>query len=169
MSEGYIKEGMYEFSNLCITGKWSNSLVLQSVLQVSSLKSTRMLKVPERSVGGIWHIGCPKETLGKLHINFHIYTILESTPSLRCLQSIIMEPKRMLEVPERSLGGFWHTGCPKDASRLLHINIQIYTLINAPLSSEMLKDEKRGTDRQTDRQKDRKTDRHEQYIELLRN
>ena len=53
MSEGYIKEGMYEFSNLCITGKWSNSLVLQSVLQVSSLESTRMLKVPERSVGGI--------------------------------------------------------------------------------------------------------------------
>ena len=158
MSEGYIKEAMYEFSNLYIPGKWSNSWVLQSVLQVSSLESKRILKVPERSVGGIWHIGYHKETSRKLHINFHIYTILESTPSLICLQSIIMESKRMLEVPERSLGGFWHTGCPKDASRLLHINIQISTLINAPLSSEMLKDEKRGTDRQTERQTERQTD-----------
>ena len=53
MAEGYIKEAMYEFSNLYIPGKWSNSWVLQSVLQVSSLESKRILKVPERSVGGI--------------------------------------------------------------------------------------------------------------------
>ena len=28
--------------------------------------------------------------------------------------SVILESMRMLEVPERSLGGFQHTGCPKD-------------------------------------------------------
>ena len=39
-----------------------------------------------------------------------------------CLQSIIMESKRSLVVPDRSLGG-----CPKD-TRKLHINFQISTI-----------------------------------------
>ena len=61
--------------------------------------------------------------------NFQISTYLESAPSPMCLQWIIMESKRMQEVPERSLGGFWHNGCPKDTTRKLHINFQISTIL----------------------------------------
>ena len=53
-----------------------------------------------------------KDTPRKLHINFHISTFLGSAPSSMCLQSIIMESKRTLEVLERSIGGFGHGGCP---------------------------------------------------------
>ena len=49
-----------------------------------------------------------KDTSRKLHINFHISTFLGSAPSPMCLQSVIMESKRTLEVPERTLSGFWH-------------------------------------------------------------
>ena len=34
----------------------------------------------------------------------------------------------LLVVPERSLGGFQHNGCPKDTSRKLHIYFQISTI-----------------------------------------
>ena len=72
----------------------------------------------------IWlfeHDGCLKDTSTKLHINFFF---LWSAPSPMCLQSVIMEFKRTLEVPERSLGGFWHGGCLKDTFRKLHINFK---------------------------------------------
>jgi hypothetical protein len=52
MTQGYIKEAAYKFSILYLPGKCSNSLVLQSVIQVSSLESKRTLVVPERSLGG---------------------------------------------------------------------------------------------------------------------
>ena len=42
-----------------------------------------------------------------------------------------MEPKRTLVAPERSLGGFGHGGCPKDTSRKLHINFQIFTFLES--------------------------------------
>ena len=91
MSQGYIKEAAYQFSDLYLTGKcsifnlspernhgvkeaayqfsdllyppgkWFNSWVLQSIDQVLSLESKRMLEVPERSLGGFWHNGCPKD------------------------------------------------------------------------------------------------------------
>ena len=73
----------------------------------------------------------PKDTLRKLHINFRICTYLESAPSPMCLQSIIMESKRTLKVPHRSLRGFWHKGCPKDTSRKLGINFQISTFLKS--------------------------------------
>ena len=41
-----------------------------------------------------------------LHINFHISTLLGSATSPMCLQSVSMESKRTLEVPERILDGF---------------------------------------------------------------
>ena len=91
----------------------------------------KMLEVPERSFGGFWHGGCPKDTPRKLHINFQICTCLGSAPSPMCLQSVIMESKRTLEVPERSLGGFWDGGCLKDTSRKLHINFQVSTLLES--------------------------------------
>ena len=65
-----------------------------------------LAEVPERSFGGFWHGGCPKDTPKKLHINFQICTCLGSAPSPMWLQSVIMESKRLLEVPEKSLGGF---------------------------------------------------------------
>ena len=42
-----------------------------------------------------------------------------------------MESKRTLEVPDRSLGGFGHGGCLKDASRKLHINFQTSTCLGS--------------------------------------
>ena len=89
---------------------------------MSSLESKRILKVPERSLSIFWHYGCPMYTSRKLHIKFQIYTFLGSAPHPICLQSVIMESKMTLVVPERSLGGFWHCGCSKDTSRKLHIN-----------------------------------------------
>ena len=108
-------------------GKWSNSWVLQSFIQVSSLESKRTIEAPERSLGGFWHGGCPKDTQRKLHINFQISTSLGSALYPMYLQSVIMESKRTLEVPERSLGGSWHNGWPMDTSRKLHLNFQIST------------------------------------------
>ena len=131
MTQGYIKEAAYQFSNLYLPGKCSNSWVLQSVIQVSSMESKRMLVVPERSFGGFWYNGCLKGTSRKLHINFHTATFLGNAPSPMCLQSVIMESKRTLEVPERSLGGFWHDGWPKDTSRKLHINFQTSTYLGS--------------------------------------
>ena len=128
MPQGYIKEASYLFSDIYHPRKWSKSWVLQSVLQVSSLESKWMLEVPERSLSSFWHNGCPKDTSRKLHLNFPISTFLGSAPSPMCLQIILMESKRTLVVPERSLGGFWHGGCPKYTSRKLPINFQISTL-----------------------------------------
>ena len=47
----------------------------------------------------------PKDASRKLHINFQIFTFLEIAQYCMCLQSVILKSKRMLEVPERSLGG----------------------------------------------------------------
>ena len=99
------------------------------------LESKMMLEVPERSLGSFRHNGCPKQTTRKLHINFLISTYLGSGPSPMCLQSIIMESKRMLVVPERSLGSFCHGGCHKDIPRKFHINFQISTLLGVPVVS----------------------------------
>ena len=131
MPQGYIKEASYLFSDLYHPRKWSKSWVLQSVLQVSSLESKWMLEVPERSLSSCWHNGCPKDTSRKLHINFHVSSLLGSAPSPICLQSVIMECKRMLEVPERILGGFGDCGCLKDTSRKLHINFQVSTFLGS--------------------------------------
>ena len=46
---GYIKEATYQFSHLNPPGKWSNSWVLQSVIQ----ESKRTLEVPERNLGSV--------------------------------------------------------------------------------------------------------------------
>ena len=92
----------------------------------SSMESKRTLVVPERSLCGFWRNGCPNDTSRKLHINFLISTFLKSAPSPRCLQSVIMESKRTLEVPDRSLSGFWHGGCLKVTSRKLFIDFQIF-------------------------------------------
>ena len=73
---------------------------------MSSMESKRTLVVPERSLWGFGLTGCLKDTSRKLYINFHISTFLGSAPSPMCLQSVILESKRTLEVPERSLGGF---------------------------------------------------------------
>ena len=56
---------------------------------------------------------------------------LESAPSPMCLQSVILESKRTLEVPERSLGAFWDGWCLKDTSRKLHINVQVSTCLGS--------------------------------------
>ena len=48
-----------------------------------------------------------------------------SRASSWCLQSVIIESKRTLEVPGRSLGGFLNGGCLKDTSRKLLTNFQI--------------------------------------------
>ena len=50
MSFTYINEATYQFSDLYLQGKSSNSWVLQSVIQVSSMESKRTLWVPERSL-----------------------------------------------------------------------------------------------------------------------
>ena len=70
------------------------------------MESKRTLVVPDRSLSGFLHGGYPNDTSRKLHINFEVSTFLESGPSPKCLQSIILESKRTLEVPERSLGSF---------------------------------------------------------------
>ena len=77
-------------------------MCLQSVIK----ESERTLEVPERSFYGFRHGGYPKDTSRKLRINFQVSTCLGSALSPMCLQSVIMESKRTLEVPERSLGGF---------------------------------------------------------------
>jgi hypothetical protein len=51
-----------------------------------------------------------------------------------CLQSIILESKRTLGVPERSISGFWHNGCHTNISWKLHINFQISTCLGSALS-----------------------------------
>ena len=70
------------------------------------MESKRTLEVPGRGLGGFCFGGCLKDTSRKLHINFQISMGLGSAPSPMCLQSVIMESKRKLEVPDRSLGGF---------------------------------------------------------------
>ena len=52
MSQRHIKEAMYQFLDLLLPGKSSNSLVLQSVIEVSSVESKRTLVVPEGGLGG---------------------------------------------------------------------------------------------------------------------
>ena len=47
MSQGYIKEAAYQFSNLYLPGKCSISYVSPGVI----IESKRTLKVPERSLG----------------------------------------------------------------------------------------------------------------------
>ena len=74
----------------------------------------------------------------KLHINFQISTFLGSAPSPRCLQNVIMESKRMLTVPDRSLGGFLYGVSLKDIPRKLHINFQISTCLGSALSPRCL-------------------------------
>ena len=95
------------------------------------MESKRMLVVPDRSLGGVWHGGCPKDISRKLRINCQVCTFLGSAPSTMCLQSIIMESKRMLDLPERSLGGFFYGGSLQDKSRKLHINFQVSTLLES--------------------------------------
>ena len=99
--------------------------------QIIIMEYKRMLVVPERSLGDFWHTGCTLDTSRKLHINFQISTCLGRAPSPMCLQSAIMESKRTLDVPERSLGGLWDGGCPQDTSRKLHINFQVPTLLES--------------------------------------
>ena len=70
------------------------------------MESKRTLEVPDRSLGGFRHGGCLRDTSRKLHSNFQNSTCLGSAPSHMCLQSVIMESKRILEVSDRSLGGF---------------------------------------------------------------
>ena len=70
------------------------------------MESKRTLVVPESSLGGFRHNGYPKDISRKLRINFQVSTLQGSVSSPMCLQSVIMESKRTLEVPERSLGGF---------------------------------------------------------------
>ena len=93
------------------------------------MESWRMLVVPERSFGGFWHNWYPKDTLRKLYINFHISTCLGIDPSPICLHRVIMESKRTLMVPERSLDGFWQNGCLLYTSMKLHIDFQISTFL----------------------------------------
>jgi hypothetical protein len=112
-------------------GSGPSPMCLQSVI----MESKRTLVVPERSLCGSGHVGYPKDTSRKLHINFQISTFLGSAQSSMCLQSIIMESKRMLVVPERSLGSFCHGGCHKDIPRKLHINFRISTLLGVPVVS----------------------------------
>ena len=81
MSFIYINEATYQFSDLYLHGKLSNSWVLQSVIQVSSLESKRMLGVLERSLGGFLYNGCLLYISMKLHINFQISTFMESCPT----------------------------------------------------------------------------------------
>ena len=70
------------------------------------MESKRTLEVPDRSLGGFLHGGCLMDTSRKLHINFQISACLGSAPSHMCLQGVLNESKRTLEVSDRSLGGF---------------------------------------------------------------
>ena len=110
-------------------GSATSPRCIQSII----IESMRTLEVPDRILGGVWNGGCPKDISRKLHINFQVSTFLGSapSPSPMCLQSVITESKRTLEVPERSLGGFWDGGCPRDLSRKLHINFQVSTVMGS--------------------------------------
>jgi len=81
MPQGYIIEATYQFSILSLPWKCSNSWVLRSIIEVSSMGSKRTLVVPERSFGSFWHNGCLKDTSRKLYINFQFYTCPESAPT----------------------------------------------------------------------------------------
>jgi hypothetical protein len=70
------------------------------------MESKRTLGVPEMSFSGFWHNGCHKNTSRKLHINFQISICLASAPYPTCLHNVIMESKRTVEVPDRSLDDF---------------------------------------------------------------
>ena len=131
MSQWYINEATYQFSDLYLPGKWSNSWILQSVIQVSSMESKRTLVVPERSLGGFWHKGCTLNASMKVCINFQGSTWLGIASCPMCLQMVILESKRTLGVPESSLGGFWHGWYPKDTSRKLHIHFQVSSLLES--------------------------------------
>ena len=98
MPQGYIKDVTYQFSSLYPPGKWSNSWVLQSVIQVSSLESKRTLVVPERTLCGILHNGCPKDTLRKLYINFfYIFNgNLKSDYFKKCIFQKVLFTKKAL-------------------------------------------------------------------------
>jgi hypothetical protein len=74
--------------------------------RASSKESERTLEVPERSLGGFSHMGCPQDTSRKLRSKFKISTFWGSglTPGFSRASS--KESKRTLEVPERSLGDF---------------------------------------------------------------
>jgi hypothetical protein len=76
--------------------------------------------VPDRRHGGFWHNGCHTNTSRKLHINFQISICLGSGPSTLCLHNVIMESKRTVEVPDRSLNDFLTgRGVPEITLRLL--------------------------------------------------
>ena len=77
------------------------------------------------------HKGCPKDTSRKLRINFQISILMESGQTPGFSRASSKESKRTLEVPERSLGGFEHKGCPKDILRKLRIKFQISTLLES--------------------------------------
>ena len=84
------------------------------------MESKRTLGVPERSLSGFWHNGCHTNTSRKLHINFQISICLGSAPSPTCLHNVIMESKRTVEVPDRSLDDFLTgRGVPEITLRLL--------------------------------------------------
>ena len=127
MSQRYIKEATYKFSSPYLPGKCS----------ISHVYSEHHLGVLEDAGSSwqeswcFWHGECTKGTSRKLHIKFQVSTILESAPSPMCLQSVIMESKRTLVVPDRSVGGFWHGGCPKVTSKKLHINFQVCTFLGS--------------------------------------
>ena len=71
----------------------------------------------------------PKDTSRKLNINFQISAFQESGPTLWFSKASSIESKRTLVVPERSLGGLWHIGCPKNISNNLQINFQISSFL----------------------------------------
>ena len=102
MPQGYIKEATYKFqiSTLLESGQ------TPGFSRASSKESKRTLEVPERTLGGFGHKGCPKDILRKLRIKFQISTLLESGQTPGFSRASSKESKRMLEVPERSLGGF---------------------------------------------------------------
>ena len=90
----YCKIGLSKFC-----AKFANAnLPAQKIWHLGTL--------PERSLSGFWDGGCPQDTSRKLRINFQIFTCPGNSPSPMCLQSVIMESKRTLEVPDRSLGSF---------------------------------------------------------------
>ena len=64
------------------------------------MESMRTLVVPDRSLGGLYHDGCPKDTSSNLHVNFQISTIQESgsTPGFSRASS---------KCHPWSLGGSW--------------------------------------------------------------
>ena len=77
MSFIYINEATYQFSDLYLPGKSSNSWVLQSVIQVSSMESWRMLVVPERSLGGFDIMYVPYVYPGRSVSIFRVFDIID--------------------------------------------------------------------------------------------